>query len=205
MMATESRIKIAENLLKIGAIKLSTDKPFIWTSGVESPIYCDNRLALSYPEITNYIVDCFVDLIRNEYPKAEVLAGVATAGIPWAAIVANKMSLPMAYVRSSAKGHGLENQIEGKLDKDSRVVVLEDLVSTGKSSLAAVDTILKSGGQVLGMVAIFTYGFEKTTEKFRNAGCNLSTLTDFKTLREINPNLPNFQIWIYLHQIRMGI
>ena len=173
---------VASKLLEIGAIKLNLSKPFQWSSGWNSPIYCDNRLSLSFPEIRSFVRDALVLLIEEEYPEANMIAGVATAGIPQGVLVADEMSLPFCYVRSSAKGHGLTNRIEGKLSQGDRVVVIEDLVSTGGSSLSAVEAIRKAGAEVIGMAAIFTYGFQIASENFERTNVKLNTLSDYAAL-----------------------
>lgn len=171
-------------MLQIAAVKLSPEKPFIWASGIESPIYCDNRKTLSFPQIRNEIRDAFVATIKEKYPNAEVIAGVATGGIAIGALVAEQLNLPFIYVRSEAKKHGLGNQVEGVLHDHQKVVVIEDLVSTGKSSLTAVDALRSANANVLGMVAIFTYGFEKANQAFLQASCELSTLSNYDALIE---------------------
>ena len=181
-MKKTTETNTADLLLEIGAVKLRPETPFTWTSGWKSPVYCDNRLTLSFPKVRNYIAKELADLIRREFPQAEALAGVATAGIPQAAIVAEMLELPMLYVRSSAKGHGLENQIEGKTVPGQKVVVIEDLVSTGKSSLAAAESLKNAGFEVLGMTAIFTYGFPHADEAFRKSDVKLFTLTNYNAL-----------------------
>jgi len=180
----ENAVKIADNLLRIKAVKLNPKTPFTWASGWHSPIYCDNRKTLSYPEIRSEICDEFVRVIKNEFGLPEVIAGVATGGIGIGALVADKLGLPFIYIRSSSKGHGLQNQIEGDLRKGQKVIVIEDLVSTGKSSLQAVEAIRKADGNVIGMVAIFTYGFEIAKQAFLSADCKLQTLTDYSVLIE---------------------
>lgn len=185
-METQSlrALKVADFLLQIAAVKLSPEKPFIWASGIESPIYCDNRKTLSFPQIRNEIRDAFVATIKEKYPNAEVIAGVATGGIAIGALVAEQLNLPFIYVRSEAKKHGLGNQVEGVLHDHQKVVVIEDLVSTGKSSLTAVDALRSANANVLGMVAIFTYGFEKANQAFLQASCELSTLSNYDALIE---------------------
>ena len=178
----ESAHKVAELLLQIKAIKLQSANPFIWASGWKSPIYCDNRKALSYPPVRTYIRQQFVDAIKEHYPTAEVVVGVATGGIAHGALVAEALGLPFAYVRSAAKGHGLENLIEGDLKPGQQVVVIEDLVSTGGSSLKAVEELRKSGCNVLGMLAIFSYGFDTAIQNFKTSKCKLITLSDYNTL-----------------------
>jgi orotate phosphoribosyltransferase len=174
--------KVAAMLLQIEAIKLSTDKPFTWSSGWKSPIYCDNRLSLSYPEIRTAIKEGLVQAIRENFTLAEGIAGVATAGIPQGTLVAEAMNLPFLYVRAKPKDHGMENLIEGKITKGQKVVVVEDLVSTGGSSLKAVEAIRKAGGHVLGMVSIFNYGFDLASRNFYEADVSLISLSDFSHL-----------------------
>ncbi len=178
----ECGLKVAEFLLKIKAVKLQPQKPFTWASGWKSPIYCDNRKTLSYPEIRTFIRQKFVDLILEMYGKPDVIAGVATGGIAMGALVAQDLGIPFVYVRSESKSHGLNNQIEGEINSGQSVVVLEDLVSSGKSSLVAVDALRAAGCTVKGMVAIFTYGFEAATQNFEAKKCNLHTLSDYPTL-----------------------
>jgi len=174
--------KIAESLLKIKAVKLSPKAPFTWASGWKSPIYCDNRQTLSFPEARLLIRDEFVRNIREKFGNTEVIAGVATGGIAHGALVAEAMGLPFIYVRSSSKGHGLQNKVEGYLEKDQKVMVIEDLVSTGKSSLDAVEALRATGAEVIGMAAIFTYEFEIAKENFENANCELITLSNYTAL-----------------------
>lgn len=169
----------ADKLLKIKAIKLQPSNPFTWASGWKSPIYCDNRKIMSYPEVRNFIKVEFARIILEKYPNVEAIAGVATGAIAPGAIVADVLGLPFVYVRSAPKGHGLENLIEGDLKPKQKVVVVEDLVSTGMSSLKAVEAIRQSGSDVLGMVAIFTYNFPVAEESMREARVNLTTLTNY--------------------------
>jgi orotate phosphoribosyltransferase len=176
--------KIAEYLLQIKAIKLQPSNPFTWASGWKSPIYCDNRRTLSFPAVRSFIRDSFAGLIEELYPQAELIAGVATGAIAHGALVADKMELPFIYVRSEAKEHGLGNQIEGFFHKGQKVVVVEDLISTGGSSLNAVKALREAGCDVLGMVAIFTYEFQKAADGFASAGCQLNTLCNYSTLIE---------------------
>ncbi|MBK9283791.1 MAG: orotate phosphoribosyltransferase [Sphingobacteriaceae bacterium] len=178
----EPAYKIAEFLLQIKAIKLQPDNPFTWASGWKSPIYCDNRKTLSYPAIRTYIRQQFVNSINSNFAKPDVIAGVATGGIALGALVAQEMNLPFVYVRSEAKKHGLTNMIEGEINSSQSVVVIEDLISTGGSSLKAVEALREKGCDVKGMVAIFTYGFENATENFNKAKCNLKTLTNYDVL-----------------------
>lgn len=177
--------KVASYLLDIKAIKLEPNHPFTWASGWKSPIYCDNRKTLSYPEVRTYIKDQFAALVREKYPEVEVIAGVATGAIAQGVLVAQELNLPFIYVRSSAKGHGLENLIEGEYKAGQKVVVIEDLVSTGGSSLQAVEALRNAGCEVLGMAAIFTYGFQKAEDNFKNAGCELTTLSNYNAMIDL--------------------
>lgn len=170
---------VAESLLQIKAIKLNIAEPFTWASGLKSPIYCDNRVTLSYPKIRNYIRQQFSELITNEFGDVDVIAGVATGAIAQGALVAQELGLPFVYVRSSQKAHGLTNQIEGVVESGQSVVVVEDLVSTGKSSLAAVEALREAGCTVKGMVAIFTYDMEIARKNFEAADCKLATLSNY--------------------------
>lgn len=176
---------VSKSLLEVQAVKLQPDAPFTWASGWKSPIYCDNRVTLSYPEVRKSITGFFMNLIRREFPEAELIAGVATGGIAQAALVADRMDLPMAYVRAKAKGHGLGNQIEGRIRPAQKVVVLEDLISTGGSSLSAVKTLREANVEVLGMVAIFTYGFQIAKNHFAQSKVIYHTLSDYQTLIQI--------------------
>ncbi|HAA24292.1 MAG TPA: orotate phosphoribosyltransferase [Cytophagales bacterium] len=171
-------------LLEIEAIRLSPDKPFTWASGWKSPIYCDNRLSLSYPAVRSYIKELLVANIQKQFPEAEAIAGVATAGIPQGVLVAEMLDLPFLYVRSKPKGHGMENLIEGKATPGQKVVVLEDLISTGGSSLKSVEALRAAKVEVLGMAAIFTYGFPVAQQNFENAGVDLMVLSDYATMLE---------------------
>ncbi len=174
--------RIADFLLQIKAIKLQPSNPFTWASGWKSPIYCDNRKTLSFPEVRGFIRDSFAEAVREYYPGAEVIAGVATGAIAHGALAAEKLGLPFIYVRSEAKEHGLGNQIEGFYEKGQKVVVIEDLISTGGSSLNAVRALRSAGCEVLGMIAIFTYEFSKATDSFVAEKCDLHTLTGYSTL-----------------------
>ncbi len=174
--------KVAQMLLQIEAIKLRANNPFTWSSGWKSPIYCDNRLSLSFPDIRTAIKEGLVQVIRENFAAAEAIAGVATAGIPQGALVAEAMQLPFAYVRPKPKDHGMENLIEGRVSKGQKVVVIEDLVSTGGSSLKAVEALRKEGAHVLGMVSIFNYGFDIATRNFHDADVSLVSLSDFSHL-----------------------
>ncbi len=177
--------KVAEFLLQIKAIKLQPEQPFTWASGWKSPIYCDNRKTLSYPQIRTYIRQQYVNVINEQFGKPDVIAGVATGGIAQGALIAQDMGLPFVYVRSEAKKHGLTNMVEGVVEKDQSVVVIEDLISTGGSSIKAVDALREKGCNVKGMVAIFTYGFDVATENMKKANCTLTTLCDYNTLIEV--------------------
>ena len=172
----------AELLLKLKAIKLNPSDPFIWTSGWKSPIYCDNRILLSDPKSRNIIANYFSEIIKNKYDDVEVIAGVATGAIGIGILVAQKLNLPFIYVRHEAIKHGRKNQIEGKISEKQKIVVIEDLISTGKSSLNAIKALRKSNLEVMGMVAIFTYGFDKSIENFEKDKVNLSTLSDYNEL-----------------------
>lgn len=170
------------NLLQINAIKLNPANPFTWASGWKSPIYCDNRKTLSYPEVRNIICEGFKRLIIEKYPNVDVIAGVATGAIAHGMLVADKMSLPFIYVRSAPKKHGLENLVEGDVKAGQKVVVIEDLISTGQSSLAAVNALRNAGCEVLGMAAIFTYEFNQAAENFKNSNVKLDTLANYSQL-----------------------
>ena len=170
----------ASKLLKIKAIKLQPNNPFTWASGWKSPFYCDNRKTLSYPELRNYVKLELVHAILDRFPEVEAIAGVATGAIPQGALVADALNLPFVYVSSKPKDHGLENLIEGELKPGMKVVVVEDLISTGGSSLKAVEAIRKDGSEVIGMVASYTYGFPVAREAFEQAGVELVTLTDYE-------------------------
>jgi orotate phosphoribosyltransferase len=176
---------IAQYLLQSKAIKLEPAKPFTWASGWKSPIYCDNRITLSYPEIRTAIRDAFVEKIKQQYPEVELIAGVATGAIAQGALVAEAMNLPFAYVRATPKKHGMENLVEGIVNAKQKVVVVEDLISTGGSSLQAVEALRKSGAIVLGMTAIFTYGFAVAEENFKVGNCKLITLTNYMELLDL--------------------
>jgi orotate phosphoribosyltransferase len=174
--------KIALSLLEIEAIKLRPNEPFKWASGWNSPIYCDNRLSLSYPSSRNLIKEGLISLIKSNFPQVEAIAGVATAGVPQGAILADALNIPFVYVRPKPKDHGMTNLIEGKISPGQKVVVVEDLISTGGSSLKAVEALKDAQFNVLGMVAIFTYGFKVAEENFKNAGVKLATLSNYEAL-----------------------
>lgn len=173
---------VAEKLLEVHAIKLSPHNPFTWASGWKSPIYCDNRKALSFPLVRNFIKSELCLMIAKYFPKAEMIAGVATAGIAWGAMASDKLKLPYIYVRPKPKEHGLENQIEGYYITAQKVLVLEDLISTGKSSLQVVEVLRKSGLEVIGMVSIFNYGFDVAEKSFHDANVSYQSLTNYKIL-----------------------
>jgi orotate phosphoribosyltransferase len=175
----------AEYLLQINAIKLNPKNPFIWASGWRSPIYCDNRIALSYPKVRSYLAVSLAEKIKSQYANEIVIAGVATGAIGIGMLVAQQLELPFIYVRPEPKKHGRKNQIEGQLSKGQKVVVIEDLISTGKSSLNAVTALQEAGAEVLGMLALFTYGFETSKVAFQKANLTLETLCDYPTLVEI--------------------
>ena len=176
---------IAKDLLKIGAVFFRPDEPFTWASGIKSPVYCDNRLTLTAPEVRLDVEKGLAALIREHYPEAEVLMGTSTAGIAHAAITAHILNMPMGYVRSGAKDHGRQNQIEGKLEPGQKVVVVEDLISTGGSVLEVVNVLREAGAQVLGIVSIFTYGMKKGLERLRSASVENHSLTDFDTIAAV--------------------
>ena len=179
------RTHIARHLLSIGAVFLRPDEPFVWASGIKSPIYCDNRLILTAPEARNEVEQAIADTVRREYPEAQVLMGTATAGIAHAAIAAHLLGLPMGYVRSGSKDHGLMYQIEGKLTPGERVVVIEDLISTGGSVLDTVAALRAAGAEVLGVISIFTYGMAKGRQRLAEAGVKCVSLTDLDTIAQV--------------------
>lgn len=173
---------IAQSLLEIKAVTLSPDDPYTWSSGIKSPIYCDNRVTLAYPEIRENIYQGLIELIKEHAQDAEIISGTATAGIPHAAFVADQLKLPMSYVRSKSKGHGKGNQIEGALSKGKKVVVIEDLISTGGSSINAVEALIEDGAEVIGVFAIFTYGIHKAEEAFKAIDVPFYTLSNYDEL-----------------------
>jgi orotate phosphoribosyltransferase len=183
-MKTNERV-VAEKLLQVEAVKLSPDKPFTWASGWKSPIYCDNRKVLGFPHIREFIKSEMCNIIFSEFPDAELLAGVATAGIAWGAMAADQLKLPYIYVRPKPKEHGLGNQIEGYFTPGQKVVIIEDLVSTGKSSLQVVEVLKQAGLQIEGMVSIFTYGFPVADEAFAQAGVRFIPLTNYGQLAQV--------------------
>lgn len=177
-----TQIEVTKKLLEIDTIKIQPLSPFTWASGWKSPIYCDNRKILSFPETRSFIRDKFVEIIQNKYPEAEVIAGVATGAIAHGVLVADKLGLPFIYIRSKPKGHGLENLIEGDLKPGQKVIVIEDLVSTGESSLKAAEAVNNFGGEVIGMLSIFTYNFDVAKEKFKKANIELTPLSRYQVL-----------------------
>lgn len=178
-------IEVAKNLLDIKAVSLKPNDPFTWASGIKSPIYCDNRYVLSFPEKRDVVVHGFVQLIQKEYPQVECLMGTATAGIPWAALVAAQMDLPMGYVRSSNKDHGKGNKIEGKVEAGMKVVIVEDLISTGGSVKGVVEALQDAGCEVMGVVAIFTYLLPASTELFASINTEFKTLSNYDVLVDV--------------------
>ena len=184
MTREEINVLIAKDLLKIKAVFFRPEEPFTWASGIKSPVYCDNRLTLTAPEVRTDVEQGLAQLIAEEYPAAEVLMGTSTAGIAHAAITAHLMNLPMGYVRSGAKDHGRQNQIEGRLEKGQKVVVVEDLISTGGSVLEVVDVLREAGADVLGIVSIFTYGMQKGVERLAAAQVKNVSLTNFDVIAE---------------------
>ena len=179
------RTHIARHLLSIGAVFLRPDEPFVWASGIKSPIYCDNRLILTAPEARNEVEQAIADTVRREYPEAQVLMGTATAGIAHAAIAAHLLGLPMGYVRSGNKDHGRQNRIEGRLEPGQKVVVVEDLISTGGSVLDTVAALRAAGAEVLGVISIFTYGMAKGRQRLAEAGVKCVSLTDLDTIAQV--------------------
>ncbi|MEL0538292.1 orotate phosphoribosyltransferase [Staphylococcus debuckii] len=177
--------KIAQSLLDIGAVALSPNDLFTWSSGIKSPIYCDNRVTLGYPAVRNEIRDGLIELIQEHFPEAEIVSGTATAGIPHAAFISEKLEMPMSYVRSKSKSHGKQNQIEGAPSKGKKIVVVEDLISTGGSSLVAAEALKEAGAEVLGVVAIFTYGLAKADIMFKEADLPLYTLSNYNELIDV--------------------
>lgn len=195
--------EVAQQLLKVKAIQLRPNQPFKWASGWNSPIYCDNRISLSFPEVRTYIKNALSAAVKAYFPEVEIIAGVATAGIAQGALVSDYLDLPFCYVRPEPKKHGMGNQIEGKIEKGQKVVLIEDLISTGGSSLKAVEALKNEGAEVLGLVAIFSYGFEIASENFRNSKVPFFTLSNYDVLIEeavklnyiTEPQLVTLQDW----------
>ena len=181
----ETAKKVAENLLKIKAVFLRPDEPFIWASGIKSPIYCDNRLILTAPEARDVVENAIAETVKKEYPEAQALFGTSTAGIAHAAIAGHILGMPMGYVRGSSKDHGRNNKIEGKLEKGTKVVVVEDLISTGGSCIDVVEALREAGAEVLGIVSIYTYGMKKGLERLKEANVKNVSLTNFDVVIEV--------------------
>lgn len=181
----ETEILIANDLLKIKAVFFRPDEPFIWASGIKSPVYCDNRLTLTAPDVRNDVENSLAKVVKENYPEAEVLMGTSTAGIAHAAITAHILGMPMGYVRSGAKDHGRQNRIEGKLEKGQKVVVIEDLISTGGSVIEVVDALREAGAEVLGIASIFTYGMKKGIERLAQANVKNISLTNFDCIANV--------------------
>ena len=182
---TETQITIAKDLLKIKAVFFRPDEPFTWASGIKSPVYCDNRLTLTAPEVRNDVENALAKTIKENYPEAEVLMGTSTAGIAHAAITAHILDMPMGYVRSGNKDHGRQNRIEGKLEKGDKVVIVEDLISTGGSVIEVADALREAGAEVLGIVSIFTYGMQKGLDRLAAADLKNVSLTDFDCIAQV--------------------
>ena len=195
--------QLSEYLLQIKAIQLNVQSPFTWASGWKSPVYCDNRIILSFPKVRDFVKNHLVEIVKNNFPEANCIAGVATAGIPHGAMIADALGLPMVYVRDKPKGHGMQNTIEGRLPENARVVVVEDVISTGKSSLKAVEDLKNAGATIEGMAAIYTYEFTIAINKFLELGIPLFTITNYSDLiavavanGEINSEyLPSLNEW----------
>ncbi len=181
----EIKALIAKDLLSIGAVFLQPDQPFTWASGIKSPIYCDNRLTLTAPEVRNHVENAIAETVKREFPEAEVLMGTSTAGIAHAAIAAHILGMPMGYVRSGNKDHGRQNRIEGKLEAGQKVVVIEDLISTAGSAIEVVEALREAGAEVLGIVSIFTYGMKKGLDRLADANVKNVSLSDFDTIVRI--------------------
>jgi orotate phosphoribosyltransferase len=180
--------KLAKFLLEIKAVKLSPRNPFTWTSGIKSPIYCDNRTVLSYPEVRNFVADSLAELVKNHFPDVDRLAGIATAGIAHGALAADRLNMSYCYVRPEPKKHGLKNQVEGHMNKGDKVVLIEDLISTGKSSMQAVEGVRNEGGEVIGVLALFSYGFADAHKRFADEGIPLYTISNLNVLSEVAAN-----------------
>lgn len=182
---TMDKVQIAKDLLSIKAVFFRPDEPFTWASGIKSPVYCDNRLTLTAPEVRNDIENGLADIVKTYYPEAEVLMGTSTAGIAHAAITGHILGMPMGYVRGSSKDHGRKNQIEGKLEPGQKVVVIEDLISTGGSCIEVVNVLREAGAEVLGIASIFTYGMQKGLDRLKEANVKNISLTDFDTIAQV--------------------
>lgn len=177
--------KLAKFLLEIKAIKLSPRNPFTWTSGIKSPIYCDNRTVLSYPEVRNFVADSLAAMVKEHFPEVDRLAGIATAGIAHGVLAADRLNMSYCYVRPEPKKHGLKNQVEGHMNEGDKVVLIEDLVSTGKSSMQAVEGVRNEGGVVIGVLALFSYGFADAHKRFADEGIPLYTISNLNVLSEV--------------------
>lgn len=177
--------RLAHYLLEIEAVKINVDNPYTWASGWKSPIYCDNRKSLSFPAIRDFIKTTLVEMVAHHYPNTNAISGVATAGIPHGAILADALGVPFSYVRSAPKSHGMSNQIEGLIHDNAQILVIEDLISTGKSSLQAIDALRQAGHHVIGMLGLFTYGFPAAREAFSQADCTLHTISSYPVLLEV--------------------
>jgi orotate phosphoribosyltransferase len=184
ILNNDKALKVAEFLLQIKAVKLQPNNPFQWSSGWNSPIYCDNRKVLSYPKVRTFVRQTFVSAITEQYGEPDMIAGVATGGIAIGALIAEEMGIPFIYVRSSAKAHGMQNQIEGAYEKGQNVVVIEDLISTGGSSIKAIEALREGGLEIKGLAAIFTYGFDVAIKNFKDAECDFITLSNYDLLIE---------------------
>jgi orotate phosphoribosyltransferase len=184
ILDNDRALKVAEFLLQIKAIKLQPNDPFTWASGIKSPIYCDNRISLSHPAVRTYLRQAYCDAILEKFGKPDLIAGVATGGIAQGALIAQELGLPFIYVRSEAKAHGMGNQIEGFFEKGQKVVVIEDLISTGKSSIQAIEAMQEAELNIQGLIAIFTYGFEESVENFAKINCPFVTLSNYDFLIE---------------------
>lgn len=184
ILNNDKALKVAEFLLQIKAVKFQPNNPFVWASGWNSPIYCDNRITLSFPNIRTFIRQAYSEAVLDYFGKPDVIAGVATGGIAQGALVAQELGLPFIYIRSTAKEHGMGNQIEGHFEKGQKVVVIEDLISTGGSSIKAIEALKEAGMEVKGLIAIFTYGFKVAEENFKNANCPYVTLTNYDFMIE---------------------
>jgi orotate phosphoribosyltransferase len=184
-MFSNKAANLAKYLLEINAVKLNPDNPYTWTSGIQSPIYCDNRMVLSYPEVRTYVKLALADMAKDYFPEATMIAGIATAGIAHGALMADALGLPNCYVRPEPKKHGMKNQIEGYMPQGANVLLVEDLISTGKSSLQAAQAVREAGGEVVGLLALFTYGFASASDRFAEEKVPFYTISDFQTLSAV--------------------
>jgi len=184
-MSINKAANLAKFLLEINAVKLNPDSPFTWTSGIQSPIYCDNRMVLSFPEVRTFVRDALADLTQSHFAHADLIAGIATAGIAHGVLVADVLIMPYCYVRPEPKKHGMKNQIEGRMEPGAKVLLIEDLISTGKSSLQAAQAVREAGGEVVGLLALFTYGFPDAAQRFADENIPFHTISDFHTLTDV--------------------